>query len=274
MQARIGWMESKWTDVKGLRLHARVTANPVPADAPHVVLVHGIGISSRYFYPTAIRLAPEFRVSAPDLPGFGLSDKPEHVLNTHELSEALSDWMQTYGIESAAVIGNSYGCQIIADLAVRHPHLIDCMALVGPTTDPQGRSAAQQFFRWRQNDPQEPGAKKHLAWRDYIDCGLPRVWHTFMHSLEDHIESHLPHVQAPTLVIRGSLDPIVPQRWAEEAARLLPKGELTVIPGVHHTINFEAPLELVRVLTPFLKRNCRPGTKAISTGTYSTTLAV
>ena len=52
--------------------------------------------------------------------------------------------------------------------------------------------------------------------------------------------------------MRGSNDPIVPQRWAEEATRLLPQGRLAVVPGAFHTVNFSSPLELVRVMVPFL----------------------
>lgn len=41
-----GSLESRWYDLQGLRVHARVSVEPVPADAPAIVLVHGVGISS------------------------------------------------------------------------------------------------------------------------------------------------------------------------------------------------------------------------------------
>lgn len=268
-----GWLESKWTRVDGLRMHARVSANPVPDGAPHVILVHGIGISSRYFHPTAVRLAPEYRTYAPDLPGFGLSDKPRELQGTDALADWLAAWMRAYGIERAALVGNSYGCQIVVDFAVRHPELTEALALVGPTTDPQGNTAIEQFVRWQQNEPNEPRSKKHIALRDYLDCGVRRIWGSFASSLADHIERWLPHVAAPTLVIRGSLDPIVPQRWAEEAARLLPKGRVVVIPGARHTINFISPVELIRVLRPFFRETLKPGRKAVRSTTTTTTEA-
>ncbi len=55
-----------------------------------VVLVHGLVVSSRYMVPTAERLAPHCRVFAPDLPGFGGSEKPPRVLDVAGLSDALS----------------------------------------------------------------------------------------------------------------------------------------------------------------------------------------
>ena len=70
--------------------------------------------------------------------------------------------------------------------------------------------------------------------------------------MEDRVEEKLPHVQVPALVVRGSRDTIVPQRWAEEATRLLPMGRLAEIPGAPHTVVYDAPLDLARVVRPFL----------------------
>ncbi|PYR43247.1 MAG: hypothetical protein DMF95_26325 [Acidobacteria bacterium] len=50
-------LRSEWTDVGGRRMHARVPATALPPIAPVVVLVHGIGVSSGYMVPTAIKLA-------------------------------------------------------------------------------------------------------------------------------------------------------------------------------------------------------------------------
>lgn len=61
-------------------------------------MVHGLVVSSRYMVPTAIRLAPYYHIYVLDLPGFGKSDKPSHVLNITELSDFLVDWMQAIGL--------------------------------------------------------------------------------------------------------------------------------------------------------------------------------
>ncbi|WP_292510847.1 alpha/beta fold hydrolase, partial [Methylobacterium sp.] len=66
-------------------VYARVSINPVPDNRLPVILVHGLGMSSRYMIPLARHLAPHFRVYAPDLPGFGLSDKPHRALTVREL---------------------------------------------------------------------------------------------------------------------------------------------------------------------------------------------
>jgi 2-hydroxy-6-oxonona-2,4-dienedioate hydrolase len=249
---KLGRLESGWISVDGLPMHARVSADPAPDKAPTVVLVHGIGISSRYMVPTAERLAPFFRVYAPDLPGFGRSAKPSHVLNLTELADALDGWMQAVGLERATLLGNSFGCQIIAEFALRHPERVERAVLQGPTVDPKARTALQQIARWQLDTPREPPSLGAVTIRDYRDCGIRRVVRTFQYSLQDRIEEKLPHMQVSTLVVRGGRDPIVPQRWAEEATRLLPKGRLIVIPGAAHTVNYNSPLELARVVRPFL----------------------
>jgi 2-hydroxy-6-oxonona-2,4-dienedioate hydrolase len=80
---------------------------------------------------------------------------------------------------------------------------------------------------------------------------------TFRYALEDHIEDKLPRVRVPALVVRGSRDPIVPQRWAEEATYLLPEGRLVVISGMPHTLVYYAPRELAHVVLPFLSEEGR-----------------
>lgn len=60
-------------------------------------------------------------------------------------------------------------------------------------------------------------------------------------------------MQVPTLVVRSEKDPVVPQQCAEEVVSLLPRGQLAVIPGGGHTLNYSKPQELVLVTQAFLK---------------------
>jgi 2-hydroxy-6-oxonona-2,4-dienedioate hydrolase len=217
-----------------------------------VVLVHGLVVSSRYMVPAAERLAPHRRVFAPDLPGFGWSEKRPRVLDVAGLSDALSAWMGEVGLERAALVGNSFGCQIIADLAVRHPGRVERAVLQGPTMDPLGRSVPRQVGRFLIDTSREPLSLLAIELLDYLSAGTRRLWRTFRYALEDRIEEKLPHMRVPTLVVLGSRDAIVPQRWAEEVARSLPMGRLVVIPGSAHAMNYSSPLELTRVVLPFL----------------------
>ncbi len=247
-----GTIESRWVRAGGELMHARVSTGPAGAGAPAIVLVHGIGISSRYMVPLAERLAPYYRVYAPDLPGFGLSDKPRQALDVPELADSLAAWMEAVGLGRATLLGNSFGCQIIAEFAVRYPERIERAVLQGPTIDPKARSALRQIVRWQLDTPREPPSQALIMLRDYMDCGIRRLVRTFRYSLEDRIEEKLPRINVPTLVVRGGRDPVVPQRWAEEATGLLPMGRLVVVPGAGHTVNYNSPLELARVVRLFL----------------------
>ena len=89
-----------------------------------------------------------------------------------------------------------------------------------------------------------------------IFCG--QAWHAFRYALEDRIEEKLPYMRVPTLVVRGSRDPIVPQHWAKEATRLLPMGKLSVISGAAHTANYGWAAEFARVTQKFLDEGNRP----------------
>jgi pimeloyl-ACP methyl ester carboxylesterase len=232
-------------------MHARVSEQ-APADAPAVVLVHGIGVASRYFVPTMERLAPGTRVYAPDLPGFGRSGHPASMLGLPELADALAAWMRAVGLSRAALLGNSVGCQVVAHLAVRQPNLVERLVLAGPTMDPRARSIPAILLRWQRNNRHERLAQLPVNLRDYWAAGLPRLWYTLRAALADRIEEQLPRIHVPTLVVRGEWDAIAPQDWAEEVQRLLPEATLVVLPRAAHTVNFNAPDKLAPVVLPFL----------------------
>src|SRR5699024_8982229 len=94
--------------------------------------------------------------------------------------------------------------------------------------------------------------------RDYRTAGLRRVLKTFHYSLVHSVEDRLEKIDIPVLVVRGSRDPICRHSWAEEVAQRLPQGRLVVIPGIHHTLVFTHPLELIRVCRPVLDGKVPP----------------
>src|SRR5579859_7429636 len=111
-------LESLWTKVNGIPLYARCSTHSTPLTASTVVLVHGLSVSSGYMVPTAVQLASSYRVYLPDLPGFGKSAKPSHILTVPELADALAEWMRIRNLPPAILLGNSLGCQIIVHFAL------------------------------------------------------------------------------------------------------------------------------------------------------------
>ncbi|GAC1343243.1 MAG: hypothetical protein NVSMB27_02990 [Ktedonobacteraceae bacterium] len=149
-------------------------------------------------------------------------------------------------------MGNSLGCQIIIIVALRSPERITHAVLVGPTMDPRARTLPLAALRLLLDARGEPLSYLPVLLREYLAAGLPRTIRTLEYAFADCMEEHLPQVQVPTLIVRGSRDPIVSQDWAEEVTRLLPNGQLVVIHGVGHAVNFNAPEQLVQSTRSFL----------------------
>jgi pimeloyl-ACP methyl ester carboxylesterase len=231
------------------RVYTRVGGCP---SAPPVVLVHGFVLAGDYMMPAANILSPFARTYVPDLPGYGLSDRPPQI-NLHVLGDCLAEWMEELKLCRAHFIGNSFGCQILVDFAVRYSGLVQGLVLQGPTVDPAARSIGKQVLRLIKNSRIESPGLGRLMFRDYWRAGWRSIAATVRMALHDRPESKLPHVTASTLVVRGSRDVLVPQSWAERIVRLLPEGQLLVLPGLAHTINYTAPAIFINAIRPFLR---------------------
>jgi pimeloyl-ACP methyl ester carboxylesterase len=111
----------------------------------------------------------------------------------------------------------------------------------------------QVIVRWLLNTPREPLSLFPIVVRDYLAARFaPICPHVSGCASRSNCRAHLPHVRVPGLVVRGEYDTIVPERWAEEAARLLPQGQLVVIARAAHDVNYDAPVELTRVVRAFM----------------------
>lgn len=255
---------SGWTTVGGVPLHARI--GPADRSGPRIVLVHGLAVSHRYLMPVAALLARRHPVAVPDLPGFGLSGDPGEALGTAALADALGGWLRATGTGPAVLLGNSYGCQVIVELVSREPAAAEALVLTGPTVDPAARSAVRQALRWLRDVPHEDPRQAGVILRDVRDAGPRRVLATLRHAVRDRIETKLPGIAVPTLVTRGGVEPIVPDRWAAEAVALLPRGELAVLPGAPHNSGYSAADALAATVESFLDRVLTPPGRRTGSG--------
>lgn len=251
-------LQEQWLCVNSLPVYLVRTAAPNTTETLPIILVHGLGVSSRYMLPTAVNLASHYQIYAPDLPGFGKSAKPDHVLDIAELAQALAGIVAELGLQQAVFLGNSMGCQVIAELAIHRPEMIAALVLTGPTIDPHHRSSALEIVRLLRDTPGEPLNQMHLALADYFRCGPRWMWRTFQYAMRDHIEDKLGQISAPTLVVRGSRDTIAPQHWVEKMVRLLPNAQLSVIPNAPHAITNHAAPQLSRLTLEFLQKKLMP----------------
>ena len=86
-------------------------------------------------------MAPHHPVHLPDLPGSGLSAEPGWNLGVVEHPDYLVGWLDAAALEQVVLLGNSFGCQVAVDLAVRYPERVRSLVLASPTTDPTARTA-------------------------------------------------------------------------------------------------------------------------------------
>jgi len=198
--------------------------------------------------PLARELGAWAHVFALDLPGFGRSAKPPRALGVSELAGALESWLDAAELEQPALVANSFGCQVAVELAATRPGRLSSLVLVGPTIDSQRRRRPVQVARWLRTAFVERPPLHFVVARDALAAGVVRSWQTFGYALDDPIETKLAGIAIPALVVRGERDPLAPQQWSEEVARLLPHGRLVVIPGAGHALNWSRPRELAALV--------------------------
>lgn len=220
-------------------------------------MVHGLGLSGRYFTPLARSLAAAGRtVLVPDLPGNVRSRRAvRRAPDVEETVEALLRWRTAAAIGPCVLVANSVGCQVTAALAAEHPRLVERMVLIGPALDATALSPVRQLLRLLTDAPKEPLSLLAVAAADYLVTGAARSLAGFHRARQDAsgpFEAHLRRIEAPTLVLRGSGDPVAPQPWAERVTAHLPHGRLAVVPGAAHAVHFSRPDTTARQILQFL----------------------
>ncbi|MFI5928203.1 alpha/beta fold hydrolase [Micromonospora sp. NPDC051543] len=233
-------LTSDWRLVDGLRTHTRRSAQP-DAGATPVVLVHGLAVSHRYLTPLAVALARTHPVYVPDLPGFGLSDHPRGAYDVARHADHLATWLAAYRLPPVCLVGHSFGAEVAAAVAANHPDAVRALVLAGPTSDPVARSRRALFGRWLVDTLREAPLQAPILVRDIWDARPWRVFATLSHSVRNTIEADLVRITTPTLVLAGERDPVVPARWRDQASRLVPDADLTVVPGAAHNLVTTAP---------------------------------
>ena len=101
---------------------------------PPIVALHGLGGTKGSFLPTLAAMAPEFRVIAVDLPGFGDSDKPIGAsYDPRFFAGAAVDLLDALGLDRVHVIGNSLGGRIALEVGLRRPDRVGRLGLLAPS---------------------------------------------------------------------------------------------------------------------------------------------
>ena len=233
-------------NLKGIELYVRRVGDGEP-----VVLVHGLGVSSSYFRPLAELLAHRMRVIAPDLPGWGRSERRGGVLTIGSAADVIAELIVRDGLGRPVLVANSFGCQVVVELAVRRPDLVGGLVLISPTVDPRYRSPTRQALSLALDWMRETPVLWPIIARDYCRMGLTRLLGTALLALRDRPEDKLPGIAAPILVVRGERDAITTRGWAECCARLATDGRFVAIGGAAHAAHFSHPSAVTALVLSF-----------------------
>lgn len=200
-----------------VRVH-RFRRDFVDEGEPTFILVHGIGVNSRYFLDLAHDLVHFGDVVSMDLPGFGDTDRPDHPLSIAGFA-AVVHWVMRYEkVKNPVVLGHSMGAQVVTELAARDPQWVDRILLIGPPVNAAERTAVQVGFRFLQSSVHEPLDVSAFAITAYLKSGL--VW--FMETLPAMttypIGQRLADAGARTVLMSGEHDHVAPRHWLRDLA--------------------------------------------------------
>lgn len=209
-------------------------------DGPPFVLVHGIGVGRSYFTRLARLLGEHGPVHVLELPGFGKAPKPAHVLTVEEHAGLVVALVRSIG-RPVVLIGQSMGCQIALEVALRVPALVERVVAIGPVTDPDERTVPMQTLRLAQDVLGEAPGTNLRVFGKYLQCGPRRYLATLPSMLAYDTDAAAAAVTVPTMILRGRFDPICRRPWARRLAARLAVGGLVEVPGGHHNVNSTHP---------------------------------
>ena len=228
----------------------RWDASPFAGGATFV-LVHGIGVSSRYFARLAASLTRFGTVYAVDLPGFGSAPRPERELTVEAGAGLLSAFLRAEKLDDVVVVGHSMGSQFVVEVAAVSPSQVTGVVVIGAVVDERARAPWQQGMRLLRDVLRESPTANWIVGTDYLRSGL-RWYLTELPAMLDYrIEERIRLVTAPVLVLRGERDPIAPQGWSERLAGYAPNARLISVPGAAHVVQHTATSAVARILADF-----------------------
>ena len=256
-----------------------------------VILFHGLGATNASLLTTMRDLATDYRVIAPDLPGFGASSKPIRTYNAEFFSKWATGFMDKLGIQKAHFIGNSMGGRIAIEMGLREPDRTERICLLAPSPAflknrefvrlvklLRPELAAIPMFL-RQKDV-VIGTKRMFArprrlseaWYEAAGDEFLRVFQTMRGRIaffsaarqiyleEPHGEAgfweRLKSLSVPSLFVWGSHDRLVPAKFARHVERALPNATSVVLKECGHVPQYELPDKTHALVREFLEADC------------------
>ena len=237
-----------------------------------LVLIHGLSGSGRWWAKNLEALARQFTVYIVDLIGFGRS-RGRHPFVLGEAAEYLARWLDRLGIERTSVVGHSMGGVIALDLAARYPERTDRMVLAAPPALP-----APGYLR---HVPGLLHALRHVPFGflsvlayDAARTG-PRTLSSAAAQLLEVSTAELERVEAPSLLVWGEHDTLVPRAVGRELCHRLLRAEMVLVPGAGHVPMWERPVQFNHLALTFLTApdSLSPDNSVVESGLSSSGVA-
>lgn len=208
----------------------------VAGDVPSFVLIHGIGVSSKYFRPLAEQLSEHGRVFVFDLPGFGGVPQPERSLYIEGFAAVLRTALDALDVDNPVIIGHSMGAQVAVELCIQAPRYSGSVVLVGPVVPPESRAARTVLFDFVRSCLHErlPAAMRSV--QGYIKAAPSWIVTVFPAMLRYPIEHRIKYVTGRVAILSGSEDSLCTPDWVERLAAAAVKADVTteLVEGASH----------------------------------------
>jgi len=201
-----------------------------------IVLLHGWGQNIEMMDPIGKFLKDKYRVTIIDLPGFGLSEKPDYAYTVYDYVFLLEELFEKLKIEKPSLIGHSFGGRLSIIYASRNE--VEKLVLFGsPCVRHEQKSVKQTILKKLKKvkilSPFSNIAKKFIGSADYKNAdGVMRE--ILVKTVNEDLSECAKKIKCSTLLIWGENDEAVPVSEARELEGLLEDGALVVLPGTHY----------------------------------------
>ena len=234
----------------------RIPTSRTPAAAtddgiPTFVILHGVGLSHRFYGRLGRMLARSGNVVSFDLPGFGSLPRPRRRVSVEEHARFVRERLDQLGTGPVVLIGHSMGAQFAIEVARQDALLVSHVILIGPVVDSDHRTLRAQTLGLLRDASLEPPLTQVSVLFDYIRCGIS--WFVTESAAMRDYPTHIRirDLTQPVLVIRGEHDPIAGDPWCRKLSGLVEGGRLVTLPGTRHNVAHSDPDATARAVIAF-----------------------